>query len=72
MAEAIIYLQDEVFNNGSIDNIPKQDLAELTAMTKESAIRVLKEFKDDDIIEVNGKSLKIKDKKALQLIARHG
>lgn len=72
MAEAIIYLQDQVFNNGSIDNIPKQDLAELTAMTKESAIRVLKEFKDDGLIEVNSKSLKVKDKKALQLIARHG
>ena len=72
MAEVIIYLQDKVFNNGSIDNIPKQDLAELTAMTKESAIRVLKEFKNDGLIEVTGKSIKIKDKKALELVARHG
>ena len=72
MAEIIIYLQDKVFNNGSISNIPKQDLAELTAMTKESAIRVIKEFKDDGLIEVNGKSIKIKDQKGLELIARHG
>ena len=72
MAEAIIYLKDEVFNNGSIRNIPKQDLAELTAMTKESAIRVIKEFKDDGLIEVNGKNIKILDQKALALIALHG
>jgi CRP-like cAMP-binding protein len=72
MAEAIIYLKDEVFNNGSILNIPKQDLAELTAMTKESAIRVIKEFKDEGLIEVNGKNINILDHKALALIARHG
>ena len=71
MAEAIVYLKDDVFNNGSIRNIPKQDLAELTAMTKESAIRVLKEFKDEGLIEINGKTIHIIDKKALQQIALH-
>ena len=69
MAEAIIYLKDGVFNNGSIKHIPKQDLAELTAMTKESAIRVLKEFKDEGLIDITGKTIKIRDKKALQQIA---
>ena len=72
MAEAIIYLKDGVFNNGSIKHIPKQDLAELTAMTKESAIRVLKEFKDEGLIDITGKTIKIRDKKALQQIAQHG
>jgi CRP/FNR family transcriptional regulator len=72
MAEVILYLQDKVFSNGSIDNIPKQDLAELTAMTKESAIRVIKEFKDDGLIEVKGKVIKIIDHQGLEMIARHG
>ena len=72
MADSILYLKDEVFNNGSIKNIPKQDLAELTAMTKESAIRVLKEFKDEGLIEVNGKTISILNKKALQQIALRG
>ena len=72
MAEAIIYLKDGVFNNGSIKHIPKQDLAELTAMTKESAIRVLKEFKDEGLIDITGKTIKIRDKKALQQIAQYG
>ena len=72
MADTIIYLKDEVFNNESIKYIPKQDLAELTAMTKESAIRVLKEFKDEGLIEVNGKTINILDKKALEKIALRG
>ena len=72
MADSILYLKDEVFHNGSIKNIPKQDLAELTAMTKERAIRVLKEFKDEGHIEVNGKTISILNRKALQQIALRG
>ena len=69
MAEAIIYLKDGVFNNGSIRHIPKQDLPELTAMTKEITIRVLKKFKDEGLIDISGKTIEIRDKKALQQIA---
>jgi CRP/FNR family transcriptional regulator, polysaccharide utilization system transcription regulator len=72
MADSIIYLMEELFNNGSIDHIPKKDLAELTAMTTESAIRVLKEFKDEGLIKLNGKSIKILNKKALEQIALRG
>lgn len=72
MAETIIYLNDHIFCNRTIKNISKQDLAEMTAMTKESAIRVLKEFKDDGLIEIVNKIINIFDKKALKRIALHG
>lgn len=72
MAESILYLSDHIFENGAIKNISNLDLSELTAMTRESAIRVLKEFKDDKIIEVKNHSINILDKKALQNIALHG
>jgi CRP/FNR family transcriptional regulator len=72
MAESIIYLTDQIFMNGSIKNVSKQDLAELTAMTKESAIRVLKEFKEDGIIEIVDHKINILDRKALEQVARHG
>lgn len=72
MAESIIYLKDQVFHNGSIKNITKQDLAELTAMTKESAIRVLKDFKDEGLIEFVDKNIKILDQKALEQIVHYG
>ena len=72
MAESILYLQNRVFQNGSIHHISKQDLAELTAMTKESALRVLKEFKDDGIIEIDKNSIHILDNNSLEKIAKHG
>lgn len=72
MAESILFLNNQVFKNGLIKNVSKQDLAELTAMTKESAIRVLKEFKDDGMIEIIDHNISILDQKALQQVAVHG
>ncbi len=37
------------------------DLAELTGMSTESVIRVMKDFKDDGLIETSGKQIKILD-----------
>ena len=72
IAESILYLNDRYFLNGSIQYIPKRDLADYTAMTKESAIRVLKQFKDEGLIELNHQTINILDKAALQQIALHG
>ena len=72
MAESILYLKDKVFQNGALKNISKQDLAEFTAMSKESAIRVLKEFKDEGYVELEGKNIKILKEEALRNIALHG
>jgi len=72
MAESILYLNNQVFMNGVIKDVSKQDLAELTAMTKESAIRVLKEFKEDGLIEIVDHNISILDQKALQQVALHG
>ncbi len=72
MAESILYLNNEVFRNGVIKNVSKQDLAELTAMTKESAIRVLKDFKEDGLIEIENQNINILNQKALEQVAMHG
>ena len=68
MAESILYLGDQIFNNGSITYISKQDLADLTAMTRESAIRVLKGFKEEGLIDLVDHTINILDKKALEQI----
>lgn len=72
IAESILYLKEQIFVNGSDVKLPKQDFADLTAMTKESAIRVIKQFKDDGLIEVDNSTIKVLDKKSLELIALHG
>jgi CRP/FNR family transcriptional regulator len=73
IAGALLYLSEEVFNerNGDIP-IKRQDLADLTAMSKESAIRILKEFKDEHIITVEGNTIIINNKQKLAQISTTG
>ena len=72
MAESIVYLRDKVFDSDTIHNVSNKDLAELTAMTKESAIRVLKGFKEDGLIQTVDHTFIILDKKGLEKVALYG
>ncbi|MFZ4412067.1 MAG: Crp/Fnr family transcriptional regulator [Bacteroidales bacterium] len=73
IAGALLYLHNEVFmdKNGSI-RIKRQDLADLTAMSKESAIRILKELKDEHIISVDGNTIVLNDLPSLTQINLKG
>lgn len=73
IADAIFYLSDFVHESDHFDVvISRQDLADMTAMTKESAIRILKEFKDAGLISVEGNHFEILDKETLRKICRTG
>jgi CRP/FNR family transcriptional regulator len=72
MAESLMYLSEHIFDEQAIEHISKKELGELTAMTLESATRVLKDFKDDGIIEMEGQKITIINRKALDKISLHG
>jgi len=73
MADILLCLADRVYqSNDFIMNLSRKDLAELTAMSNESTTRVLKEFKDDGIIKLDGKSIIILDRKKLEQLSRFG
>jgi CRP/FNR family transcriptional regulator, polysaccharide utilization system transcription regulator len=73
IAEALLHLTKEVYkSNPAKLTISRQDLADMTAMTKESAIRILKQFKDDNIISVDGDNLKINKEEELEKISLLG
>ena len=73
IAGALIYLHNEVFSGKYGDiRINRQDLADLTAMSKESAIRIIKEFKDENIIYVVGNTILILDLPKLNAISIKG
>jgi CRP/FNR family transcriptional regulator len=73
MADALIYLTDKVFKNKTIgDEISRQDIAEYTSMSKDSAIRVLKEFERDRVIELQGRRIKVLKPENLHEIADKG
>ncbi len=73
IADALIYLYDEVFNNNTYElSISKQDLAELTGMNKDSAGRILKEFIESDIINIKKTRIEIKNFDLLRQISEYG
>jgi len=73
IADTLLYLADAVYNNDSFETpLTRQDFAEMSAMTKESAIRVLKEFVDEKIIKCDHHHFEILNKKMLEKISKTG
>jgi CRP-like cAMP-binding protein len=73
MADVILYLSNQIYNSSDFElSISRQDLADLSGITKESAIRVMKKFKDDNLITLEGNHLIILDKSKLEAISRNG
>ena len=72
IAEALLYLKNEVFKNGAIKHITKQEIADLTGLTKESTIRVMKDFRNETVLEEVGKEIIILDEAGLQKYADLG
>jgi CRP/FNR family transcriptional regulator len=73
LADALIYLSEEVYRSKVVaEDISRQDIAEYTSMSKDSAIRVLKEFDRDRIIELQGRKIQILDAGKLHEIAEKG
>lgn len=73
MADALIYFSDEIYNSNQISSvISKQDLADLTSMSKDSAVKILREFKEEGIILNHTNHIEIKDKAALIKISNVG
>lgn len=73
IADSILYLSEKIYNKPSFEvNLTRQDIGEMTAMTKESAIRILKELKEDGIIDFENNRFTILNESALQKISLKG
>jgi CRP/FNR family transcriptional regulator len=73
VADALIYLSNKVYNNRVIgDEISRQDIADYSSMSKDSAIRVLKEFERDQIIKLVGRQIEVLDSSRLYKISEKG
>jgi len=73
MADALIYLTKNIYESQSIgEEISRMDIAEYTCMSKDSAIRVLKEFERDHIVSLQGKQIEVLDSRKLDEIAYKG
>ena len=73
IADALIYLTEEIYESELIGSeITRQDIADYTSMSKDSAIRILKEFERDQIVRLLGKSIEIIDSDRLQSVSVNG
>lgn len=73
IADALIYLCDEIYCRNPFElTISRQDLADLSGMSKESAIRILKEFKEEGILAAEGSFVHILNRPHLLHISETG
>ena len=73
VADLLLYLKNEIFLSNSFNTrLSRQELADMTGMTMESFIRILKEFKSSGIISVDGGNIHILDEESLIKISRKG
>ena len=73
MADALLYLFKDVYDKSKFRMLlSKQDLADLSAMSKDSAVKVLRQFENDKIIKISSKTIEITDPGALKMISKIG
>ena len=73
LADTLLCLSERVFRKQKFELLlSRKELAELSGMTTENVIRMLKKFREDNLIEIEGKTIIIKNKKLLQKISDYG
>ncbi|MEN8155430.1 MAG: Crp/Fnr family transcriptional regulator [Bacteroidota bacterium] len=73
IADALIYLSEQVYETEVIGvDVSRQDIADFTGMSKDSAIRILKEFERDGIVNLEDKTIVIHDGPLLNSISMNG
>lgn len=73
LADTLLYLSKVVYTAESFETtLSRQDLADMSAMTKESAIRIMKDLKDEGIIDCEANHFRIINEKQLTNISATG
>jgi CRP/FNR family transcriptional regulator len=73
LADILLCLSRKIFKSESFDlPLSRSDLSDLTSMSTESVIRIMKDFKDDGIIDINNKSITLLDLPRLDSISAKG
>jgi CRP-like cAMP-binding protein len=73
LADILLCLSDRIFKNTEFDlPLTRKELAELSGMSSETVIRMLKEFNEEGIIKMDGKSIEVLDYNRLKQISDTG
>lgn len=73
VADTLLYLKNDIYKTNPF-TIPltRQDLADMSNMTKESLVRILQQFKASELIKSQGNKFEILDENALLSISKNG
>ncbi len=73
MADILLCLASRIYKNDEFELLlSRKELADLTGMSTESVIRIIKKFKDEELIKIEGKKYRILNLYKLQQISDHG
>jgi CRP-like cAMP-binding protein len=73
LASALLYLSSEEFLKEDVfQYLTRQEIADFASITIESAVKFIKEFEKERLLELDGKRIKIVNKDKLQEIAERG
>jgi len=73
LASTLIYLASNHFKGDDVfKSLSRKDIAEFAGISLESTVKLLKEFESEGAIELKGKDILIKNKKALSDISKLG
>ncbi|MBU1369058.1 MAG: Crp/Fnr family transcriptional regulator [Bacteroidetes bacterium] len=73
LADVLLYLSEKIYHSEHFNlNITRQEIGEMSNMTKESATRILKEFELAGIIKLDTKEINLLDVPKLKQLSLHG
>jgi CRP-like cAMP-binding protein len=73
LADILLCISNRVFKSKSFElPLSRADLGDLTGMSTESVIRLMKEFKDDGLIDMHCKNITLLDISRMQRISEFG
>ncbi len=73
LADILLCLSDRIFKKAEFDlPLSRKELGELSGMSPETVIRMLKEFNEEGLIRMDGKSIEVIDHSRLKQISETG
>lgn len=73
LADTLLYLSESVFKSDIIpSSISRKDIAEISGMSNENAVRILSNFKNEQIVKNTTNGLQILNKRLLETISATG
>lgn len=73
VADTLLYLKNDIFKENPFTvHLTRQDLADMSNMTKESFVRILQQFKESKLIITQGSTIEIIDENSLLSISKNG